>query len=226
MTVPADALSILAASGVLTAYAMRAAPDQSAALAALNLALETAVDGIEGGQPVGFGYVARHPTFGRGLFLRGTSDDAEGIRDMEAVMEDCPLAPGVRWHAGFGALYQTLTLPAGPFDFICGHSLGCPLGEYAALARGASAWRWFAPPKAWNEAGAAAARAAVADRKAYALRYDWIPRLPFYVPLIAPFVPTDDPIELDPFSVTPAIGLDPLSEHELVDYQQAVLAIP
>jgi pimeloyl-ACP methyl ester carboxylesterase len=187
---------------------------------------EATVDGVENGQPVEFGFVARSPAFGRGLFLRGTDDDAEAIRDMEAIMAPCPLVPGGAWHAGFAALYLSLAVPAGPFDLICGHSLGCPLAQFLALSHGAKALHLFAPPKPGNEALAAAVRAAAPVRESYAMRLDWVPRLPFYVPLLAPFVPVDDPTELDPASVTPAVGLDPLAEHELVSYTRVLQALP
>ena len=141
-------------------------------------------------------------------------------------MAVCPLVQGGGWHLGFGEIYLSLTVPAGPYDFIAGHSLGCPLAQFLALSHGAKALCLFAPPKLGNEALAAAVRAAVPYRESYAMRYDWIPRLPFYVPIIAPFVPVDDPTELDPASVSPAIGPDPESQHALASYSRVLSALP
>jgi hypothetical protein len=148
------------------------------------------------------------------------------LRDMEAEMAVCPLVQGGGWHLGFGEIYLSLGTPGGGYDFIAGHSLGCPLAQFLALSHGAKALYLFAPPKPGNEALAAAVRAAVPYRESYAMRYDWIPRLPFYVPIIAPFVPVDDPTELDPASVSPAIGPDPESQHALASYSRVLSALP
>ena len=123
---PASPQTLLCAAAVEIAYAMRGdvLGDCREEIAGLGLAFEGEVNGLENGQPVEFGFVAQHPTFGRGMFLRGTDDDAEAIRDMEAIMVPCPLVPGGAWHAGFAALYLSLAVPAGPFEFVVGETVG------------------------------------------------------------------------------------------------------
>ena len=228
---PASPQTLLAANLVALAYQTAAdltAPDVSA----LGCKLESIIDGVENSNPVVFGLVVTHPQFGRILAFRGTDDGLEALDDMDAALEPCPpldSITGAQWHRGFGRVFTSLTMPAGPFDLIAGHSLGCPLAAYACLSHGGGALVLIASPKPGNSALASAVAACAGQIASFANVNDPVPRLPITVDWpwkFEDFQPIIHPTELVPGSVSPAVPSDWLSSHSLASYQRLLSALP
>jgi hypothetical protein len=225
-----DQTAILCAEVIQRVYAMPLVPEPALPdLGDLGLVVEEVVMGVDplrGAVP--FGLVVNGAA-GRMLAFRGTEDWQEGVKDIEAWLEPCPLGAGANWEHGFGTLFNTLTVAGESLltwlaetwttgMTFTGHSLGCPLATFAALGFGAKTLVLLAPPKAGDGLLAAAVAALPGmTAVAYANPNDDVPKGPLTIKwpfLLEDFEPAVPLTMIGPGTI-PA---DPLSSHRLDNY--------
>ncbi len=214
-------------------------------LSDLNRTLVALIYGNDPGEGmIPYGFVS-DGTDGPIAWIRGTEipfgNFIEWEKDFEAVLDDCPIASGCKWHRGFGSIYLTLYVvgrgvesPLGLFLAtlrnltVSGHSLGGPLATYAAGAGNAKNLVLFASPRPGNSALAKWVKEQTSlyeghSIASYANLNDIVPKVPLEAMGFESVIP---PTELSPTSVTPAIPDDWAQSHHLPNYLRLLEAVP
>lgn len=169
-----------------------------------------------------FGLITNGPE-GLIVTIRGTAKPGEWGRDGEAIMEPS-IFPGCGWHAGFGAIYRTLTVRTVPLGLwllgirskygtptnvtVTGHSLGGPLAAFAAYDGDADAYIGFSSPKPADGAFRSLFQATFPDSFNHTTQGDIVPDLPFTFGLLeaTDFVHCAARIIYPDDSITPPVG--------------------